>query len=295
MTHILKSWLLACRPKTLAASIAPVALGVAVSYEQGATAWGLSAIILVTAMLIQIGTNFANDVIDFERGADTEHRLGPRRMVQQGHIQPGSMKRATAVVLTLALLLGCYLVTLGGMPILIIGATALVLAVAYTAGPFSLAYTGVADLFVLLYFGPIATGGTAYLISGELNHRALLYGISAGMLSTAILAVNNARDIESDKAVGKKTLAVRFGYNFVRWEYSLLLILSAILPVFDYLFFKKEAGVLLPCLILVPILGLLRSFHRAEGKEYNAVLESTAKLVLAFALLFFVGLFMRLS
>jgi 1,4-dihydroxy-2-naphthoate octaprenyltransferase len=294
MSLELKSWILACRPKTLSASIAPVLLGIAISHEQGMSAWGLSGIILITAILIQIGTNFANDVVDFERGADTEKRLGPRRMVQQGLIAPKSMKRATAAVLGLALLLGCYLVTQGGMPILVIGATALVLAIAYTAGPYSLAYTGVADLFVVIYFGPVATAGTSFLITGELSGRSIIYGFSVGLLSTAILAVNNARDIESDKAVGKKTLAVRFGPAFIRWEYTLLLLAAGTLPVLDYTLFTRDLSVLLPSLILIPIAILLKAFEKAEGVAFNKVLESTAKLVLLFAVLFFVGLFLRM-
>jgi 1,4-dihydroxy-2-naphthoate octaprenyltransferase len=289
----LGSWFLACRPKTLSASIAPVTLGIAISYEQGISDWGISFIILVTAILIQIGTNFANDVFDYERGADTEKRLGPSRMVQQGLITPSKMKSATVAILGLALLLGCYLVSQGGVPILIIGATALVLAVAYTAGPYSLAYTGVADIFVILYFGPIATAGTAYLITGELNPRAIIYGFSVGLLSTAILAVNNARDLESDRAVGKKTLAVRFGPEFIRWEYTLLLIVAGSLPILDYILLKRDPLVLLPSLIFIPIVFLLRDFGQAKGLTFNRVLESTAKLVLLFAALYLLGLFFR--
>ncbi len=246
--------------------------------------------ILATAILIQIATNFANDVCDFERGADDENRLGPTRATQAGLINPQSMKRATVLVLGLALLLGLYLVYLGGVPILLIGLVSLVLAVAYTAGPYALAYTGLGDLFVLLFFGPIAVGGTYYIFANNITAAVLWAGVCVGLISTGILVVNNLRDIEGDAKSGKRTMAVRFGRRFAQFEYAAVLILPVCISLALAATEPDHPWTLITaCYFFAAIPLLKRVLSGEKGAGLNQVLEATGKLLLLFGALFSVG------
>ena len=286
----LHPWILAARPKTLFASLTPVVIGWTMAADAGAFRWLPALAILAAAVLIQIATNFANDVYDFERGTDTETRLGPLRVTQSGLIAPQSMKRATIVVLLVALLLGVYLVYLGGLPIFVIGVLSLILAVAYTAGPYALAYTGLGDVIVLFFFGPIAVGGTYFILAGEVTAAVVWAGICVGMLATGILVVNNLRDIEGDAKSGKRTLAVRFGPEVARLEYALLLILPGIISLALSVTEPSHRWTMIAsCYLFAAIPALIQVLSGEHGRGLNPVLESTGKLLFLFGLLFSLG------
>ncbi len=224
------AWLLALRPKTLPAAAAPVAVGAGLGAFRDAFVAGPVLGALLGALLIQIATNLANDYFDFRRGADVE-RVGPTRVTQSGLIPPDAVMRATIGALVCALLVGVYLVWVGGMPIVVIGLVSLVCAIAYTGGPFPLAYHGLGDLFVFVFFGLVAVGGTVYLQAGTFPAEAWLAGAGVGALSTAILIVNNLRDRPTDAAVGKRTMAVRLGDGGSKIEFMLMLVGAAAVPV----------------------------------------------------------------
>ena len=207
------------RPKTLAASIAPVLLGTAMAYGDGVEHWPSAALALVAALLIQVGTNFANDYYDFKSGVDSPAHLGPLRVVESGLVPPKSMQCAFILVFLFAALASACLALRGGMPIVIIAVTALLSGFFYTAGPFPLGYIGLGEIFAFLFFGPIAVAGTYYVQSFEMNSAVIMAGFMPGFLSAAILVVNNLRDIDTDRRAGKRTWAVFFGRTFSRVEY----------------------------------------------------------------------------
>lgn len=285
----IKKWVLASRPKTLVVGICPVIFGIAFAYKEGLFNGVLASLTLLTAILIQIGTNFANDYIDFKKGADTNERMGPKRMVQIGAISVNNMKIATIACFGLAFLLGLLLAKVGGLPILIIGIIAIICGYAYTGGPFPLAYTGLADIVVLLFFGPIAVGGTYYLQTGTVHTDVLIAGIGPGLFATAILTVNNLRDIETDKRANKRTLAVRFGRVFAIFEYTACLFLACAIPL--YLIIKTNshfgsAVAILTFLFAIPYIQLVA---RESGKELNTALANTASLLVIYSALFIIG------
>ncbi len=282
-------WLLAARPKTLWAAITPVIMGGALALEADKLHWLALSAALVGAVLIQIGTNFANDLFDFLKETDTEDRIGPVRVTQAGLVSPGQMKTATTLVFALAVLVGLYLVLRGGWPILVIGVLSILFAILYTAGPYPLGYTGMGDVFVLIFFGPVAVGGTYYVSSLELTTTSILAGVSAGMISTAILTVNNLRDYDTDKKAGKKTLAVRFGRGFARTEYLFMMIGGMLFPI---LIFLREPGhpwILISSLAVFTAITSIRRVMQTTGPELNEVLAQTGKMLALFGALFSVG------
>ncbi len=283
-------WLLAARPKTLWAAIAPVIVGTAMAYEAEGAHWPAALAALIGAILIQIGTNYANDFFDFKKGADSGQRLGPTRVTQAGLVTLGEMKRATILVFGLALLTGVYLVVRGGWPIAVIGLTSILWGVLYTAGPKPIAYIGLGELFVLIYFGPVAVGGTFYVQTLDINVAVLLIGLSCGLFSVAILTINNLRDIESDRRTGKRTLAVRLGPRFARWEYLLCIVLACMIPVGIYIWTNEHTYILFSTAIALPAVPAFRKvLSTAIGPELNTVLASTGKLLLAFSIVFSIG------
>ena len=294
----LRAWILACRPATLWAAVAPVAVGAAVAYAIDGFRVGPAAAALLGAILIQVGTNFANDVFDFEKGADTEARLGPTRAVQAGLLTPRQMRGGMAVAFTLAFGCGLYLIdALGGLgewpagwPILLIGVAGIAAGIAYTGGPFPLGYHGLGDLFVILFFGFAAVCGTVYALAGQVPETAWWAAIPMAGLSTAILAVNNLRDRETDARAGKRTLAVRLGATGARWEYTWLLLVSYLTP----LLLLGRGLALWPALaplVTLPLAGeLLRRVWRQEGRDLNPCLGGTARLLLLYSVLFAAGL-----
>ncbi|MFO7265714.1 MAG: 1,4-dihydroxy-2-naphthoate polyprenyltransferase [Limnochordales bacterium] len=285
-------WLMAARPATLPAAVVPVLVG-------SATAWaaarqfhpGAFFAALVASVLIQIGTNFANDLFDFHRGADTERRTGPVRITAAGWVTPEQMRLATALVFGLAFAVGMYLVYLRGWPILAVGLAAIACGVLYTGGPWPLAYHGLGDVFAFLFFGVVAVAGTHYVHTGTLDGLALLASIPVGCLVTAILVVNNLRDIPTDRETGKRTLAVRLGDRGTRWEYGLLVAAAYLVPVVAWLAGAAGATALLPLLSGAVAVRLVRTVAAgAQGTALNRVLAGTGRLHLLYGLLWAAGL-----
>ncbi|MFN8660594.1 MAG: 1,4-dihydroxy-2-naphthoate polyprenyltransferase [Thermomicrobiales bacterium] len=283
------AWMLAARPKTLPAALSPVIVGSAVGLAEGHFDLLVAIAAIAVALLLQIGANFANDVADFRSGADTEHRLGPTRVTQSGLLSPRHVEVATAITLLLAAVPGLFLVWRGGWVFAVLGLVAIAAAVAYTAGP-AYGYVGLGDVAVFLFFGPVAVAGTAYLMTQQLTMLSLLSSIPMGCLITAILVVNNLRDVETDRAAGKMTLAVRLGRNGVRAEYALLLVISYLVPVIVWLGGLAPVWVLI-CFVTAPLaLTLLRRVRNDEGRALNPVLAGTARLCLFFAVAYAVGI-----
>ncbi len=281
-------WTLACRPKTLIAGISPVLIGTALAIAHGFFDLRLFLYTFATAIGIQISTNFANDYFDFIKGADTSERKGPMRVTQAGLVSPRGMMLGLMVALGITFLCGCYLVWHGGLVIAFALALSLLLAVIYTGGPFPLAYLGLGELFVFLFFGLVAVTGTYYLQTGHFSLSALLAGIAPGALSTAILIVNNVRDIDEDRQANKKTLAVRFGRTFGKLEYLFVILLS-LLPLLC--FYRQHPFCLLALFILIPAIPSLKTMmgHR-NHLELNSLFAKTGQLLWLYTLLFCVGL-----
>ena len=246
-------WILASRPRTLTAAAAPVILGTGLAFRNGAFRFWLAAATLVCALLIHIGTNLANDYYDHVRGGDTEDRVGPLRLTQAGLLPPKAVRNGAFLVLGLALALGLYLVWIGGLPILLIGVASLVCAVAYTGGPYPLAYHGLGDAFVFLFFGLVAVGGTYWVQALAYSSEVFLAGSGMGAMATAILVVNNLRDIHTDERVGKRTLAVRIGPSATKAEYALLVLFSLAVPVLGITEFRWGTWTLLTLLAAIPL------------------------------------------
>jgi len=288
-----RAWLLAARVRTLPVAAAPVAVGSALAFADGQGRALPAAAALLGALLIQLGANLANDVFDFERGADTDSRVGPPRAAQLGLLSTRELKWGTAVVFAAAVAVGSYLVALAGWPIALLGVVCIAAGLAYTGGPFAFGYHGLGDPAVFLFFGVVAVCGTYYVQALTLPLQALLASFSVGAFATAVLVVNNLRDVETDERAGKRTLAVRFGPSAARFEYAGLIGFAyGMLPVV-WQNGAPAAAALLPLLSLPLALGLVRVVWRAsDGPTLNAVLARTAKLEVGFALLLAAGLLM---
>lgn len=283
-------WLNAARPKTLPAAISPVILGIALAWDAGAFHFPAALCALLGAILIQIAANYANDYYDYIKGADAGERLGPVRATQAGLVKPAQMKRAMITVLGLASLSGLYLVYRGGWPILVIGLLSMLFAVLYTAGPYPLGYIGAADLFVLIFFGPVAVAGTYYVQAMHLPWTPVWIGLGPGLLSVAILTVNNLRDVNQDRLSGKKTLAVRFGVWYARVQYILCIIIAVIiLPVAA----AVHSSHILACVAILaaaPAGYCVRVILTdTNGAALNDCLARTGKTLLLYSLLFSLG------
>jgi 1,4-dihydroxy-2-naphthoate octaprenyltransferase len=278
-------WWLAARPKTLLAAATPVWVGSACAAAVGSFRWLPALAALLGAMLLQVAANFANDVFDYEKGADTEQRLGPTRAVAAGWVSPAAMRRGLAVVIGLTLLVGAYLVSVAGPVLLLIGALSIASAVAYTGGPYPLGYHGLGDVFVLAFFGFVAVAGTVFVQAGHVPELAWLAAIPVGCLATNILVVNNVRDVETDIAAGKRTLPARFGRRFGVAEYWVLLAVSYAVPFLPALGRASAGAGLLPCLTLPLAVHLGARVARDRGAALNAVLARTALLLFVFGLL----------
>ncbi len=213
-------WLEATRPRTLSAACAPVLVGSAVAWREGAFVPGAASACLAFALLVQVGTNFANDYYDALKGADTEERVGPRRAVASGLVAPATMRRAMVGVLAAAFLVGLTLLAYGGWPLLLVGVASIACAVAYTGGPYPLAYHGLGDVFVFIFFGLVAVVATAFVQTGQVSQAALVASVGVGALATNILVANNYRDVETDRKAYKLTLLVRWGRAYGRWQFA---------------------------------------------------------------------------
>lgn len=283
-------WVQAARPKTLPAAAAPVLVGAGAAWASHRFALGPVVAALLGALLFQIGANLANDVFDHKRGADTAERLGPTRVTAAGLLSPQSVLAGMWVVFALSVPIGLYLAHIGGWPIVALGVTAIISAIAYTGGPFPLGYNGLGDLFVFLYFGLAAVCGTCYVASGLVTPAAWLAAVPIGLLATAILVVNNLRDLATDQAVGKRTLAVRLGRQGTIAEYSLLVGLAYAVPLVMALTRVCKAWVLLAWLSLPLAATLLRQVRTLRGRALNQVLGHTARLELVYGALLALGL-----
>lgn len=284
------AWILAARPKTLPAAIAPVLVGTALAYREDSFNEAAALMALVCSMLLQIGANFVNDLYDFLSGSDTDKRHGPTRMVANKIISVKEMKAGITVIFSAAFLLGMYLVYIGGAPIFIIGALSIIAGIGYTAGPYPLAYNGLGDVFVFIFFGFVGTVGSFYVQTLKVTPLAFWASVPVGALVTNILVVNNYRDIDEDRENGKNTLAVKFGRTFTRVQYISFMILSYITPALVYFTFKRTAWVFLPILTFPIGLKLIKMIFNYEGKQLNDTLALTAKLSAIYGFLFAIGL-----
>jgi 1,4-dihydroxy-2-naphthoate octaprenyltransferase len=298
-----EAWLMAARPQTLPAGAAPVVLGVGLAAADGVAAPLPALAALVGALLIQVGTNFANDYFDAVNGADTDDREGFTRVTAGGLIEPRKVKLAMAATYGLAVVVGLYLVAVGGVPILVVGLSSIVAGLLYTGGPYPYGYYGLGDFFVFVYFGVVAVAGTYYvqavpgagfpvgLPPGTVTPEALLVGAAAGGLSTAILVVNNVRDMETDRETGKRTLAVLLGYRLSRAEFCGLVGLAYLVPVALWLGFGYGPAVLLSWLTLPLAASVARTVLTETGGEaLNPALERTGQLFALYAVLLAGGL-----
>ncbi len=284
-------WILAIRPKTLPAAVAPVVLGTALAIAHGAAAPLPATAALAGALLIQIAANLANDYFDWQKGGDTETRLGPTRVVQAGLLSPTAVWRGMVLALALAFGVGVYLVAVGGLPILLIGLLSLLCAVAYTGGPLPLAYHGLGDLFAFAFFGPVAVAGTYWVQALSFRMDLILGGSGVGALITAILVVNNLRDRETDALAGKRTLAVRLGVRGSRLQYLGLVLVAAGVPLAGIVLFAWHLGALLGSASLLFLIAPLRAvFTFTDPRELNPMLGATARGVAIYAVALSTGL-----
>lgn len=285
-----KIWLLAARPKTLPAAAAGVLAGSALAWQAGAFAWLPALAALLAALLLQVGSNLANDVFDYERGADAQRTAGPLRVTQAGLLRPAQVKAGMWVVFGLAALLGLYLIAVGGWVILAIGLAAILAAIAYTGGPFPLGYHGLGEVFVFLFFGLAAVNGSYYVQAGGWRAVCGWVSVSVGLLVANILIVNNLRDMETDRMAGKHTLATRIGRTATRIQYGLFLLLALAIVAGCVAAGLLAPGALLTALCLPAAWPTLRRVWAAEGAALNRALAGSGQLALLFALLLWAGL-----
>ena len=286
----LRTWIIASRPATLTAAIVPVLVGTAIAaYDDSFSLLPLLAA-LAAASLIQIGTNFANDLFDFEHGVDVEGRLGPTRVTQSGLVSPRQVRLASCLAFGSAAGIGLYLVVIGGWPILIIGVSAVVAGVMYTGGPWPLGYHALGDIFVFAFFGLGAVIGSYYLQTEEVTWLVLAISIVVGCTATAMIVVNNLRDIDSDRLTGKRTLAVVLGSVCTRVQYSVLILapycLVIIIALVSFRWWILLPWTSIPVALYLAVVVLRGS----DGQRLNSVLKSTAYLHLLFGALLAGGL-----
>lgn len=285
-----QAWMLASRPKTLFAAAAPVITGTALAFYEGGLHIPSAVAALLVSLLLQIGANVANDYFDYKKGADEGDRLGPVRVTQAGYLQPEAVKRGMILIFALAALLGLYLVLRGGIWVAVVGIVSILAALAYTAGPYPLAYNGLGEVFVFIFFGLVAVLGTVYVQTLQLTRLDIWAAIPPGVLIVAILVVNNLRDLAGDRAAGKRTVAVMLGERGSVTEYGILITAA---------FVSAGAAILLG---IAPTQTLLswatiplgvRLFHKMEtvrGRAMNGILAGTGLLALLFSLLYGAGL-----
>lgn len=276
-------WWLAARPRTLTASVVPVVVGLSLAPPRGAADAAIALATLAAAVLIQVAVNFANDCFDAEAGIDTEARLGPVRAVQAGLVSPGEMRRAFAMVVAAAVVLGIPLVARGGLAILAVGVASIVCAWAYAGGPRPLASLGLGDVFVFVFFGVVPVAGTVWLQRLAVGSDALVVSIPIALLAVAILVVNNLRDIPTDAAAGKRTLAVRIGERATRRQYAALVAAAAVWPL---VLAPRFGFVSLVVLASAPLAWrAIANVRTRTGAALNASLAETARLELVYGAL----------
>lgn len=287
----LRAWFAAARPATLPAAVVPVLVGTAAATRDGLFRLGPFLAALGASVLIQIGTNLANDYFDHQKGADTAERLGPKRLIQNAVATPQQVLLASLLCFGASALIGLYLVFVGGWPILIIGVLSILSGLAYTGGPYPLGYNGLGDLFVFVFFGLVAVAGTYYLHAGTVDVLAWWAAIPVGLLVTNILVVNNVRDINTDRAVGKRTLATRIGRRATRVQYVLFFVVAYLVPPLLWFASLLSAWALLPWLSLPLAVRAVRGvLVHEDGPTLNKMLRATGRLHMLFGVLFAVSL-----
>lgn len=293
MSSFFKSVFIAIRPKTLSASIAPVLVGSAIAFNSSQFNLRIFFLTIFSAIFIQIGTNFANDVYDFINGADNDERVGPTRAVQANLISVNVMKYLTIIAFSLSIICGLPLVIKGGYPILLIGILSIISGYAYTGGPYPLGYNGWGDIFVFIFFGPIAVCGTFFLQLGYVSIESLVSGIVMGCLSVTLLCINNIRDVDTDSNVGKRTIAVRFGVMFVKYLFiSLFLICYLLLGYlsFNLNYINKNVYFLLLIMTLPLCLKLNFDIFKLKLHSLNRLLSNVSVFIIIFSLLFILSI-----
>lgn len=286
----IENWILACRPKTLLAAVVPVMVGSALAVSQNQFIFIYSLLALLCSILIQVGTNFTNDLYDHLKGADSKNRKGPERALSSGLITSLQMKIAIVIVFGLAFALGMFLVYSVGIVILVIGVLSITAGLAYTAGPYPLAYNGLGDVFVFVFFGIIGTTGTYYLHLKEFTLLSLLISFPVGVLITNILVINNYRDIDEDREANKNTLVVKLGRRFARIQIITSLILSYLILFFLYVQYDFNYWIFLP-LSTIPVAYIqIKMLYKLNGMQLNKTLELSAKYAALFGLLFSFGI-----
>ena len=280
----MNKWIITSRPKTLTAAISPVLLGSALAYYDGFFDIITFFFILFAACLIQIGTNYSNDLFDYLRGTDNSNRLGTG-MLSQKEIQ-----KAIIIIFSLAIIFGFYLALLGGWVIVAIGLSSIFFGIIYTGGPYPLAYNGLGDIFVFIFFGLVAVSGTYYLHTGIFTFDTIILGSALGCLSTCILIINNLRDIDNDKKHKKNTLAVYIGRKFTKIEYLLLITTAYLIPIYiSYAFGNKSSIYIVYFTLPIAIRLIIDIFYKTDS-ALNVTLEGTAKLLFLYTLLFSFGI-----
>ena len=283
-------WWMAIRPKTLPAAASGVVMGSALAWRDGTFQLLPALAALLVALLLQIGSNVANDVFDFERGADTSERQGPLRVTQAGLLTPAQVKQGVWIIFALAAVCGLYLAILRGPIVIVIGLAAILSAIAYTGGPFPLGYYGLGDVFVFIFFGVTAVAGTYFVQAGSVTPAAWWMSVPVGLIITAILVVNNLRDIENDRKAGKQTLAVRLGERGTRIEYvTCMAIAYFVIPL------AATLGIIswwatLTWLSLPLAYKATKTVFTQQGRPLNAALAGTGQTALVFSLLFWISL-----
>lgn len=283
-----KCWWLAARPRTLTASLVPIVVGLALAPPRDSIGAAVALATVLSALAIQVGVNFANDCFDAEAGIDTEARLGPMRAVQAGLVTPAQMKRAFALTLVVAVVFGAPLVVRGGLPILVVGLVSMICAWAYAGGPRPLASLGLGDLFVFVFFGIVPVAGTVWLQRLALPLETLCVAVPIALLAVAILVVNNLRDIPTDQAAGKRTLAVRLGDANTRIQYALCVGAAMVWPLL--LAPHLGAGALLALLAAPLAVRAVRDVQERRGAQLNESLAATARLQLVYGVMLAVGI-----
>uniref|UniRef100_Q3AS19 1,4-dihydroxy-2-naphthoate octaprenyltransferase n=1 Tax=Chlorobium chlorochromatii (strain CaD3) TaxID=340177 RepID=Q3AS19_CHLCH len=286
---LVQAWMLAIRPKTLPAGAVPVVLGSALAAVHGSFKPLPALVALLCALGIQVATNFINEIYDFRKGADTAERLGPTRTVAAGLISEATMIRVSALLVGTVFCMGMYLVFIAGWQILLIGLLSLLFAWAYTGGPYPIAYSGLGDLFVFIFFGLVAVGGTYYVQTLEVSFPILLAAAAPGAFSVDILLVNNIRDITTDRKVGKMTLPARIGAEWARRLYVLLMIIAFAVPIVLTGFGYSPWG-MLSFAALPAAVRSVKQLYQSEGRELNQVLAGTGQVMTLHGMLLSIGL-----
>ena len=288
-----KVWLEAARPRTLPAAVAPVLVGTGLAYHDGALVVPAAAACLGFALLVQIGTNFANDYFDFVKGADTAERLGPRRAVAAGLVAPVTMRRATILTFAAAFVVGLTLLPFGGWPLLVIGLVSIACGVLYTGGPYPLAYHGWGDVFVFVFFGLVAVGATYFVQTGQVTTEAWLAGAGVGALATNILLVNNYRDRSTDAKAGKRTLVVRWGTSYAKAQFVGCHLLALAVPLALFVRGALSAWAAVPVVLVGAAVALAQTRRLVPAAPASALIQllgRTGRYVAVYAALLTLGL-----